>query len=366
MSHAALITGGAGFIGSHLAEALLERGWAVEVVDDLSTGTIRNVDHLKTRPGFRCTVGSALNRPLMSELVDRADVVFHLAAAVGVRLILQRPVETIETNIKATEIVLDLAAKKNRRVLITSTSEVYGKLDRRTFLEDDNLVLGPTTRPRWCYAASKIIDEFLALAYARERGLPVTVLRLFNTIGPRQTGQYGMVVPRFVQQALEGQPITVYGDGSQRRSFSWVGDIVSAMMAVVQHPDAAGEVFNVGHVRDIAIRELAVLVKEIAASESEIVFVPFEDAYEVGFEDMHRRLPDISKLHRLIGYCPTLDLRQMLERIVAYYRAHLRGEVNAAATASPAHRTIRALSSARLGRRSSSRTGRRVRPSERD
>jgi UDP-glucose 4-epimerase len=363
VSGTALITGGAGFIGSHLAEALLDCGWAVEVVDNLSTGTIRNIDHLRDRPAFRCTIGSARNRALMAPLVDRCDVVFHLAAAVGVRLIIQQPVRTIETNIRATELVLHLAAKKQRPVVFTSTSEVYGKLDRHLFLEDDNLVLGPTTRPRWCYAASKIIDEFLALAYARERGLPVTVLRLFNTIGPRQTGQYGMVVPRFVQQALEGRPITVYGDGSQRRSFTWVGDVVGAMIALVRHPGAAGEVFNVGHVEDIAIGDLAALVRRIAGSESPIEFVPFEDAYEVGFEDMHRRLPDISKLNRLIGYRPTFDLPQMLERIVAYYRARLSAAV---AATSPGRPTTRALSRGRRGRRSSSRTVRRARPSVRD
>ena len=320
MKARALITGGAGFIGSHLAEALLGQAWEVAVIDDLSTGSIRNIAHLKHRDGFSYTLESVMHRSLMAELVDAADVVFHLAAAVGVRLIVEQRVRTIETNIKATELVLDLAAKKNKTVLVASTSEVYGKLDRGRFSEDDDVVLGPTSKSRWCYAASKIIDEFLVLAYAQERGLPATVTRLFNTIGPRQTGQYGMVVPRFVQQALLGEPITVYGDGTQRRSFTWVGDAVDAMIAVVQHPDACGEVFNIGHREEISIYDLAVLVKDIARSNSEIHFVPFENAYAPGFEDMPRRLPNLSKLERLIGYEPTLDLPEMLEQIIEYYR----------------------------------------------
>jgi UDP-glucose 4-epimerase len=259
----------------------------------------------------------------MAEMVDRADVVFHLAAAVGVRLIVEEPVRTIETNIKITELVLELTAKKKKRALIASTSEVYGKLSNHAFSEDDDLVLGATSKARWCYAASKIIDEFLSLAYARERGLPVTVLRLFNTIGPRQTGQYGMVVPRFVDQALRGQPITVYGDGTQQRSFTWVGDVVDAMIALVQHPGTVGEVLNVGHTKEISIHELALLVKRLTGSESEIVFVPFEEAYEEGFEDMPRRLPDISKLERLIGYRPTLDVDEILSRVIEHRAAVL-------------------------------------------
>ena len=260
--------------------------------------------------------------PLMSELVDRADVIFHLAAAVGVRLIVEQPVQTIETNIKATELVLELAAQKETkpRMLVASTSEVYGKLDKPMFAEDDDVVLGPTSKSRWCYAASKIIDEFLALAFAGERGLPVTVLRLFNTIGPRQTGQYGMVVPRFVEQALTGQPITVYGDGRQRRSFTWVGDVVDAMIELAQHPGAMGEVFNVGHTKEISILDLAMLVKEVSSSGSEIQFVPFEEAYAAGFEDMPRRMPNISKLQNLIGYQPSCDLRQIVEAVVQYVK----------------------------------------------
>jgi UDP-glucose 4-epimerase len=315
-----LITGGAGFIGSHLAEALLERGDAVQVIDDLSTGSIQNIVHLKSHPRFSYMLDTVMNRPFMLELVDGADVVFHLAAAVGVRLIVEQPVRTIETNIKATELILELCARKQKPVLLASTSEVYGKLDKPKFSEEDDVVLGPTSRARWCYAASKIIDEFVAIAYFREKGFPAVIVRLFNTIGPRQTGQYGMVVPRFVCQALLGEPITVYGDGTQRRSFTWVGDVVNAMMALIEQPGAYGEVFNIGHTKEIAIHELAALVKEIAGSRSEIRFVPYEQAYEAGFEDMPRRLPDISKIQRLIGYSPTLDLPEMLERIIAAYR----------------------------------------------
>ncbi len=325
MSNRALITGGAGFIGSHLAEALLDRGWQVAVLDDLSTGCLENVQPLTRRPGFTLIVGSAMNRDTMAPLVDSADVVFHLAAAVGVRLVVEQPVRTIETNIKTTETVLALAAGKGTPVLLASTSEVYGKLDGHAFAESDDVVLGPTSRSRWCYAASKIIEEFLGIAYARERGIPVTIMRLFNTIGPRQTGQYGMVVPRFVHQALRGEPLTVYGDGAQRRSFTWVGDVVTAMIALVRHPGAVGEVFNVGHTKDIAIVELARLVKRLTGSASEIAHVGFEDAYESGFEDMARRLPDLSKIERLIGYRPTLDLPEMLERIIHQARAELGG-----------------------------------------
>jgi UDP-glucose 4-epimerase len=320
----ALVTGGAGFIGSHLAEELLANDWDVDVIDDLSTGSIENIAHLKKHVGFSYTIDTVMNRPLLAELVDRADVVFHLAAAVGVRLIVEQPVRTIETNIKATELVLELAAKKSKAVLVASTSEVYGKRNGEKFSEDDDVTLGPTSKSRWCYAASKMIDEFLAIAYAQERNLPVTIMRFFNTIGPRQTGQYGMVVPRFVKQALLRRPITVYGDGTQKRSFTWVGDVVTAMMALVQNPAAVGEVFNIGHTKEISIYDLALLVKEKTQSESGIVLVPFEKAYAPGFEDMPRRLPDISKLQDLIGYNTTLDLPEMLEKIITFYRARLR------------------------------------------
>jgi len=321
LSPRALVTGGAGFVGSHLVEELLQCDWRVRVLDDLSTGRRTNLAHLEDRPGLTIFQGSATDRALMDRLVPESDVVFHLAAAVGVRLIVDQPVQTIATNIKGTELVLELAARHGNKVLIASTSEVYGKLDVAKFAETDDLVLGPTHRSRWCYAASKIIDEHLALAYARETGLKVTVLRLFNTIGPRQTGQYGMVVPRFVRQALTGEPITVYGDGTQRRSFTWVGDVVQAMIALVQHPAASGGVFNVGHTKDVSIGELSALVKQMTNSSSQILFVPFEEAYEPGFEDMQRRMPDITKLRKLIGYRPTLDLGGMLESIIASQRA---------------------------------------------
>jgi UDP-glucose 4-epimerase len=292
----------------------------VEVVDDLSTGSIENIGHLKGHPHFSYTLDSVMNRSLMLELVDRADVIFHLAAAVGVRLIVEKPVHTIETNIKATELILELAARKHRPLLLASTSEVYGKLDKPKFSEDDDVVLGPTSKARWCYAASKMIDEFLARAYFKEKGLPTVIARLFNTIGPRQTGQYGMVVPRFVRLALAGQPIPVYGDGSQRRSFTWVTDVVGAMLALIEQPNARGEVFNIGHTKETSIYDLALLVKQLTASPSGIVFVPYEQAYETGFEDMPRRAPDISKLQRLIGYRPTMDLPDMLEHVIAYER----------------------------------------------
>lgn len=319
----ALITGGSGFIGSHLAEALLRLGWGVEILDDLTTGSVKNIAHLKARPGFSYVLDTVMNRPLMLELIDRADVVFHLAAAVGVRLIVEEPVRTIETNIKATELMLELCARKHKPVLLTSTSEVYGKLDKPKFSEEDDVVLGPTSRARWCYAASKIIDEFLAKAYFREKGLPTVVVRLFNTIGPRQTGQYGMVAPRFVKQALLGEPITVYGNGAQQRSFTWVGDVVDAIIKLIQDPSAYGEVFNIGHTDEISILQLAELVKSMSNSRSEIVFVPYEQAYESGFEDMARRLPDLTKIQGIIGYRPTMDLPHMLQEIIAYYRAEL-------------------------------------------
>ncbi|MBI4219908.1 MAG: GDP-mannose 4,6-dehydratase [Chloroflexi bacterium] len=323
----ALITGGAGFIGSHLAETLLARGYVVQAIDDLSTGAIENIDHLTGSDRFSYVVDTVMNRPLMAELVDRADVVFHLAAAVGVRLIVERPVATIETNIKATELVLELASRKRKPLLISSTSEVYGKLDKETFAEEDEMVLGPTSKARWCYAASKIIDEFLAKAYFKERGLPVVIVRLFNTIGPRQTGQYGMVVPRFVRQALRGEPITVYGDGNQRRSFTWVGDVADAMVTLINTPAAYGEVFNIGHHREVSIHELATMIKDLTESPSEIAFVPYERAYGEGFEDISRRLPDISKVRRLIGYRPTLDLSAVLEKVIAHERSRLRAPV---------------------------------------
>ena len=316
----ALITGGAGFVGSHLATTLLEKEWSVEIVDDLSTGSLDNVAHLEDHPKFNSIVDTVMNHSLMEELVDQADVVFHLAAAVGVRLIVEQPVRTIETNIKATEVILELAAKDRKQILLASTSEVYGKLDRPPFNEENDLVLGATSRVRWCYAASKIIDEFLAQAYHREKGLPIVVVRLFNSIGPRQTGQYGMVVPRFVRQALLGEPITVYGDGTQQRSFTWVGDVASAMVDLVSHPGAHGRIFNIGHDKEISIHGLALLIKKMTNSESEIKLVPYEEAYEAGFEDMQRRLPDLTRIRQLIGYQPTLNLPEILELTIQHER----------------------------------------------
>lgn len=322
----ALITGGAGFIGSHLAEYLLKEGWRVQIIDDLSTGSVRNVEGLLQHPRFSYVWDTVLNRSRMLELVDWSDVVFHLAAVVGVRLIVEKPVYTIQTNIRTTEIVLELCARKGKPVLITSTSEVYGKLAKTKFHEEDDLVLGATSKFRWSYAASKIIDEFLAKAYYKEYNLKVVIVRLFNTIGPRQTGRYGMVVPRFVRQALQGKPITVYGDGSQKRSFTWVGDVIWAMLQLIQHPKAYGEIFNIGHTKEITILELARLIKEKIQSASPIVFIPYEKAYSPGFEDMPRRLPDLQKIRSLIGYRPTKDLPEMLDEIIAYERQRLQEE----------------------------------------
>ena len=316
----ALITGGAGFIGSHLAEGLLERGDRVAVIDDLSTGRMENIQHLKGRANFQYTIDTIQNRTLMAELVDDADVVFHLAAAVGVRLIIESPVQTIETNVKGTELVLELAAKKRKTVMVASTSEVYGKANVLPFAEDNDIVLGPTSKSRWSYACSKAIDEFLALAYFKEKRVPVSIVRFFNTVGPRQTGQYGMVVPNFVQQALAGKPITVFGDGKQSRCFTWVGDAVHAVVALAGHGEAVGQVFNIGSEEEITIADLAYLVKEKTRSVSPVEFIPYDRAYEEGFEDMPRRVPDLGKIRRLIGYRPSVDLSGTLDAIIDYYR----------------------------------------------
>jgi len=314
-----LITGGAGFVGSHLAGTLLDRGDEVYVIDNLSTGSIENVEHLKDHARFHYTIDTISNQPVTAELVDRVDTIFHLAAAVGVRLIVESPVHTIETNVYGTETILTLANKKRKKVIIASTSEVYGKNTNVPFREDFDLVLGPTNKGRWSYACSKAIDEFLALAYFKEKKLPVVVVRLFNTVGPRQTGQYGMVIPTFVKQALSGRPITVFGDGMQSRCFTDVSDVVKGLADLAIHPGAVGEVFNIGTNHEITILNLAKKVKEMTGSKAEIVFVPYEKAYEEGFEDMPRRVPDIGKIQKLIGYKPALSLEQTLQRVIDFF-----------------------------------------------
>jgi len=318
-----LITGGAGFIGSYLAEALIRDGGEVYIIDDLSTGSIENVDALRGQPRFHYTIDTIANEPVLAELVDRCDTIFHLAAAVGVELIVESPVRTIETNIYGTELVLKHAAKKRKRVLIASTSEVYGKGSRIPFHEDDDMVFGSSTKGRWAYACSKAIDEFLAISYWKEREVPTTVLRLFNTIGPRQTGRYGMVVPRFVRQALLGEPLTVFGDGLQSRCFTYVGDVVSALTSVADLEGAAGEIYNVGSDQEITILDLARKVRTLTGSASEIVHIPYDEAYEAGFEDMRRRVPDISKIQEATGYRPSLTIEQILPRVIAFERSRL-------------------------------------------
>ena len=314
----ALITGGAGFVGSHLTEALLERGDEVHLIDNLSTGSIDNVAHLKSNKRFSYTIDSVLNEPLLAELVDRADVVFHLAAAVGVRLIVESPVNTIETNVHGTEMVLKLANKKRKKVLITSTSEVYGKANSVPFREDGDLVMGPTAKGRWSYACSKAIDEFLALAYHKEKRLPVVIVRLFNTVGPRQTGRYGMVIPNFVKQGLIGHPITVFGDGNQTRCFTYVSDVVAQLIALSVEERAVGQVFNVGNDREISIGALARLIRDRIDPALRIEQIPYERAYEAGFEDMPRRVPDLGKIKSLIGYQPTLGVEEIVDKVIEF------------------------------------------------
>ncbi len=315
----ALITGGAGFIGSHLSEALLDAGHQVLILDNLSTGSIDNIAHLKGRDGFEYFIDSVNNEPLLAELIDRSDVVFHLAAAVGVKLIVEQPVHTIETNVHGTEVVLKHANKKKKLVVIASTSEVYGKSEDVPFREDSDLVLGPTPKLRWAYACSKAIDEFLALAYWKERKLPVIIVRFFNTVGPRQTGQYGMVIPNFVRQALAGEPITVFGDGTQSRAFTHVADVVRALLALVVEPKAIGQVINIGNTEEVTIRALAERVRTLAGSQSPIKFIAYDDAYESGFEDMPRRLPDLTKVTALIGYKTRHNLDDILTQVVEYF-----------------------------------------------
>ena len=314
-----LITGGAGFIGCHLAERLLSAGHSVTVIDDLCTGSIQNIERLKVRRGFHYIVESIFNRHLLAELIDDADAVFHLAASVGVRLIVESPVRTIENNVKGTEAVLEFACKKKKKVLITSTSEVYGKSTKIPFTEEDDLVMGGTQKGRWSYACSKAIDEFLALAYWKEKGLPVVIVRLFNTVGPRQTGRYGMVLPNFVRAALAGQPLTVFGDGKQSRCFCHVNDTVGALAKLIEHPQAVGEIFNVGSEEEISIGKLARLVKLMTRSASPIQYIPYDQAYEAGFEDMQRRVPDTSKVKNLVGFRTTHDTRQVVQSVIDYF-----------------------------------------------
>jgi UDP-glucose 4-epimerase len=320
MTRSVLITGGAGFIGSHLAEALLNQGDRVSIIDDLSTGAIANIRHLRSHPNFSYTLESIDNEATLGAMIDEADVVVHLAAAVGVELIVQSPVRTIETNVAGTEVVLKWAAKKGKKVLLASTSEVYGKSTAIPFREDADLVLGPSYMGRWSYACSKLLDEFLALAYYRERGLPVIIVRFFNTVGPRQSGRYGMVIPRFVRAALRNEPIQVYGDGQQTRCFTYVGDVVGALIGLLEHPDAVGQIFNIGNPEEVTIRQLAERVIQLTESRSQIISVPYDQAYQAGFEDMRRRVPSIDKISALIGYRPTLTLNQILEQVIQFER----------------------------------------------
>jgi nucleoside-diphosphate-sugar epimerase len=316
----ALVTGGAGFIGSHLSDALLAQGHEVLILDNLSTGSFDNIAHLKGRPGFEYFIDTVNNESLLAELIDRSDVVFHFAAAVGVKLIVEQPVYTIETNVHGTEVVLKHANKKKKLVVVASTSEVYGKSDDVPFREDSDLVLGPTPKHRWAYACSKAIDEFLALAYWKERKLPVIIVRFFNTVGPRQTGQYGMVIPNFVRQALAGEAITVFGDGTQSRAFTHVADVVAALLKLVVEPKAIGQVINIGNMQEVTITQLAERVRDLSGSKSVIKHIPYDEAYESGFEDMPRRVPDLSRVKGLIGYEPKHNLDDILVHVIDDFR----------------------------------------------
>jgi UDP-glucose 4-epimerase len=340
----ALITGGAGFIGSHLAESLIGQGHSVSVLDDLSTGRRENIEHLQHHPRFACTIGSVMDEAVLDRMIERADVVFHLAAAVGVRLVIERPVHTIETNVHGTETVLRLARRHHKLVLIASTSEVYGKSAKLPFREDADLVMGPPNKTRWGYATSKLLDEFLALGYWKEYQSPVIVVRFFNTVGPRQSARYGMVLPNFVRRALKGETISVHGDGSQTRSFTWVGDVVSAVTALVQEPKALGEVFNIGNGAEISIRDLALKVKTMTGSDSPIELVPYNEVFDDSFEDMPRRVPDISKIARLVGYKPSVHLDEIIERVTGYWTADQHQKTVSSASCVPT--PLRAFASA--------------------
>jgi len=314
-----LITGGAGFIGSHLAEELHNRGDVISIIDDLSTGRLENIEHLIHSPRLDVAVASILDETVMDRLVSECDIIYHLAAAVGVELIVNRPVEVIQTNILGSEMVLKLAGRYLKKVIVTSTSEIYGKSTKTPFSENDDRVLGPTTKSRWSYSSSKAIDEFLALAYHKEKKLDSIIVRLFNTVGPRQTGQYGMVLPRFVMQALKGEPISVYGNGKQTRCFTYVTDVVDALINLAHQESAVGQIFNIGNDEPISIIDLAKKVKEMTGSESEIKFVPYDQAYEEGFEDMAVRVPDLSKIKNLIGYDPKVKIHEIVQRVIDYF-----------------------------------------------
>lgn len=326
-----LITGGAGFIGSHLTEALIASGEKVIVLDDLSTGSVENLAAVRTNPALRCYFESVMERRLLAELVDEADAIFHLAAAVGVRRIIESPVRTIETNVKGTELVLEAAAKKGKPTFVASTSEVYGKSTKAQFNEDDDTVCGATTRSRWSYATSKALDEFLALAYWKEKKLPIVIGRFFNTVGPRQTGRYGMVLPTFVSQALNGEPLTIYGDGNQSRCFGYVGDVVEAVIRLMKSEQAIGEVVNIGNNEEITIKELALLIKQKTGSSSSLQYIPYDEAYEPGFEDMMRRMPSVEKLQRLVGFRPTTPLNTIVDRVIEHLQARMQRPSFAAA-----------------------------------
>lgn len=323
MKESILITGGAGFIGSHLSERLVHSGYQVVAIDNLSTGRLQNIAHILPLPNFQFVRESIDNAQVLDRLTSEAEIVIHLAAAVGVKLIVENPVHTILTNIMGTEAVLKTANRYGCKVLIASTSEVYGKSEKLPFYEDDDRVIGSTTHSRWAYATSKAVDEFLGLAYQRQFGLPVVIMRFFNTVGPRQTGRYGMVVPRFVRQALRDEPITVYGDGEQSRCFADVADVVEAIVGLAEHPKALGQVFNVGSTEEVSIQNLAGRVKDLTNSRSEIVFISYEDAYAPGFEDMRKRIPSIEKVANLIGYKPKHSLEDTLQRVIAYERQQL-------------------------------------------
>jgi len=323
-----LITGGAGFIGSHLTDALLQQGHNVTIIDDLSTGNLENIAHVQALPNFHFAIETIMNETVMDRLVSECDVIYHLASAVGVELIVHRPVEVIERCVMGTEVVLKTANRYKKKVLLTSTSEIYGKNEKVPFKEDDDRLLGPTTKSRWSYSCSKAIDEFLALAYHKDKNLPVVIVRLFNTVGPRQTGQYGMVVPRFVQQAMANKPLTVYGDGTQQRCFGYVGDVVGAMIKLMAHASAVGEVFNIGSQQEVSINALAQKVIKLTGSRSEIKNISYGDAYEEGFEDMARRIPDLTRIGQLIGYKPEVGLDEIIRRIHRYFQEAGNGRKN--------------------------------------